>query len=184
MRGWMIGACAVLTAAAAQAEDGREPYATIGAWEVEIETARKLCKMYRFYGNDAGNQIEGLIVRYDVTNEVVSLTWTTDRITDLPAKGQLDLQLSFVKGRSLDEWGRRTFQYERPAGTSYFSHVFTGAKASRRILRALGGSDTFGLELGPALLTGLSLDAAEAIAKLRECALQRAGRDSADPTLD
>ena len=170
MRSWIIGLCAVLTAGAAQAQDKSEHYATVGAWEVAIEPGQNLCKMYRFYGSSAGEGIEGLIVRYDAINEDLLLTWTTENLTYLPAKGDLEMHLNFVKGQNFDDaWGARDFHYEKPADTHYFTHQFAGGKESQRFLRDLGGKEILGLDLGAAMLTALFLEASEATETLREC---------------
>ena len=178
----LFGLVALLTAGAAAAQEDSEHFAKVGAWEIATEPPQKLCKMYRFYGNKAGDHIEGLVIRYDAAREAVLLTWTTDQMAYLPAAGQLDLYLNFVTGKSIDEsWGSRSFRYDKPADTYYFSHAFNGTKDSQRILRDLSKNGIIALDFGPTLLTALLLDASEATAALRECSSKLAGRASPVP---
>ena len=179
-RKWVIGMCALLAGGAAHAQAAQEHYATVGTWEIASEPARTVCKMYRFYGStvqDDNAHEEGLIVRYDAAKDSVWLTWSTTGKTPFFRDGEIDLLLSFLKDKSIDDsWGNQTFRHGKPKDTRYFAHAFTGAKESRRILRDLGSNKLIGLYLGPTLITALSLDATEATATLRECSLKVAGQ--------
>ena len=176
LSGFVFGAAALLTATAVGAQGKMEHYAKVGAWQIEVEPARKLCKMYRVYGSSVDDHIEALFVRYDATNESVSLRWSTNKPIDLPADGQIEFELNFVKGKSLDQsWGSRTFRYGKPADTYYFDHSFNGAKGSQRILRDLSKNALLGLYFGSTMMTGLLLDAADATQALRECSAKAGG---------
>jgi hypothetical protein len=67
LRDWIIGACALLTAGTVQAQVADKHYAKVGEWEIAVEPARNLCKMYRYYGSTVDDHLEGLTVRYDAT---------------------------------------------------------------------------------------------------------------------
>ena len=175
LRNWLIGVVALSAAGTARAQELDRHFATVGAWEIAVEEDRNLCKMYRYYGSTVDSSIEGLVVRYDVGKENVSLTWSTNAPTPFPYDGQIDLLLSFTKGETInDTWGSQTFRHAKSDDTRYFNRAFSGPGASKRILRDLGTSKLIGLYLGPVLLTALSLDAAEATASLRDCSLKLA----------
>ena len=176
MRRWWIGAYAMLSSVAVQAEAPAATHAIVGAWDILTEPERKSCKMFRVYGSSEDSHVEGLFIRYDAAKEEVWLTWSTDAAIDLPPVGQSPLLLEFVKGKSLNgSWGDRLFQVRKPDATTYVSHSFKGAKNARRMLDHLATSDVFGLSLGTAVITGLSLDASGAVETLRNCSLEIAG---------
>lgn len=184
MRDWIIGACALLAADAAQAQVGAEQSVKVGSWEVAAEPAQKQCKMYRYYGSAVDDHIEGLVVRYDAMTEAVSLTWSTDGSVPFPGDGQIGLHLSFFNGKSIDDsWGSRTFRHGKPDDTRYFVNGFDGPKNSPRILRDLARNELIGLYLGPVLMTALSLDASNATEALRKCSASIVGREPPDPLL-
>jgi hypothetical protein len=175
LRNWIIGVAAFSAAGTAQAEEIDGHFATAGGWEIAVEQGRNYCKMYRYFGSTVDTHAEGLVVRYDAGRESVLLTWSTTGTTIFPGDGQIDLLLSFFKGKTIDDsWGSQTFRHAKPDDTRYFNHAFSGPVASKRILRDLGTSKLVGLYLGPVLLTALSLDAAEATASLRQCSLKLA----------
>lgn len=170
MRGWTIFMCALLTAGAAQSVEAEESYAKAGNWEISAEPPSQRCVMQRFYRSEAAKKKEGLVVLYAADKEGVMLGWTNDWMTYLPAQGELELGLAFKKGAAVDDsWGFRKLRYKKLAGTYHFTLAFTNSDEARRFLGALAGNDSFGLFLGPALLTSLPLDAADAVGMLREC---------------
>lgn len=182
MRSWIIGVCALLSAGAAQAEAGREPYAKVGAWEITADAAKNLCTMSRLYGMVDAEDTEGLLVIYNAQREGVLLGVASNKLKFLPSSGSLDFDLTFVTGSSLNEsWGSRPFEYKKPDGRYLFTHVFTGPADVQRILRDLAGNEILSLFFGPTVMTGLPLDASGAVEKLRECSLKLAGRDFRDP---
>jgi hypothetical protein len=173
----MVGFCAAALASQAQAQQGAKPYATAGEWEVAIEPGAQLCKMYRFYGSVSGKETEGLIVRYDASNEAVLLTWTTQKMALLPNQtGDLELFMNFVKGDKFDEkWGGLDFRFNKTDDTHYLTHRFTGARDAERFLRDLAENEIIGFDLGPVMMSALFLEAGEATRQLRECAVKVAG---------
>ena len=177
-RNWVIGLWALAAgSAAAQAQATEEHFATVGTWEIASEPARNLCKMYRFYGSTVNSDTEGLIVRYDAAKTSVWLTWSTTGKTPLFKDGEIDLLVSFFKGKGIDDsWGSQTFRHGKPDDTRYFAHTFTGPKDSQRILRDLASNKLIGLYLGPVLMTALSLDADAATESLRQCSIKIAGQ--------
>lgn len=184
LRNWIIGSLALLGAGAGQAQGEVEHHAKVGEWEIAAEPERRLCKMYRYYGSSVDDHIEGLTVRYDAAKESVWLTWSTNGSTPFVKDGAIDLFLNFVKGKSLNEsWGSRSFYQEKSEDRHYFAHAFHGSKDSRRILRDLAGSELLGLDMGPVMMTALSLDAGEATEALRECSLNISAHASPDPLL-
>ena len=172
MKRWLMGACALLTAGTAQAEDAGEIYATVGGWEISAEAPTQRCLMQRFFRSQDGKKLEGLTVLYAADKEAVFLVWSNDYMTHLPAKGDLELGLAFKNGASVDQsWGIRSLHYDKVGKDYLFTRIFTDAQEARRILRDLAASEHMGLFHGPALLTSIPLNAAEAIDKLRECSL-------------
>ena len=167
LRGRILGLCALLMAGAAQAERVSEAYGTVGDWEISAEN-HHMCGMKRLYGSREEEQ--GLIVLYDPQRQLVSLNWGARKPPLPPLGDSLDLNLAFLKGSSMDEsWGSLPFQTEK--GDGYlFTHIFTGPKDVQRILQDLASNRTIALFFGPTLMTGLHLDAFDAVAKLRECA--------------
>jgi hypothetical protein len=175
MRNWVFGVCAILSAGAAQAEDGVEHYAKVGEWEITAEPAERRCTMARFYGTKAGD-IEGLMVLYDAEVEGVLLNWVSDKASSLPSKGTMDVGLAFFSGPLFDEsWGKQVFDYERPEETYYFVHVFKGPKDVRRILGNLAVNEGVVFLDGEKMMTSLELDALFAVERLRECSRKLAG---------
>ena len=175
MRCWRIGAYAVLSSVAVHADAPGTTYANVGAWEISTEPERKLCKMFHVYGSSKDSHVEGLFIRYDAAKEEVWPTWTTDAAIDLPPVDQSQLPLEFVKGTSLNgSWGNRLFQVRKRDATTYVSHTFRGPKNARQVLDHLAASEVFGLSLGPAMITGRSLDASRAAEMLRKCSLETA----------
>jgi hypothetical protein len=167
---WIFGVAAMMMAGSAQAQDS-VPHATLGAWQVAAEPQRGLCKMSRYYGSTKDKHVEGLVIRYHAAKETAWLSWSTDAPTIFTSDGQIDLHLSFVTPKGIDDsWGSRTFRHGQPEDIRYFVNGFTGAKDSQRFLRDLAVNRLIGLDLGPVLLTALSLDAGPAVASLRECA--------------
>ena len=173
LRNWIIGAAAFAATGTAQTQEMHGHFATVASWEIAVEEGRNFCKMYRYFGSTVDTHTEGLVVRYDAGKESVLLTWSTTGTTIFPGDGQIDLFLSFFKGKTIDDsWGSQAFRHAKPDNTRYFNHAFSGPVASKRILGDLSTSKLIGLYLGPVLLTALSLDAAEATASLRECSLK------------
>ena len=162
--------CALLTAGAAQSVQAEEPYARAGDWAISAEPPSQRCVMQRAYRSQAANKNESLVVLYAADKEGVLLGWTNDWMTYLPARGELELGLAFKKGDSVDDsWGFRKLRYEKLAGIYHFTLAFTNSDEARRFLGDLAGNDSIGLFLGPAPITQLPLDAADAVETLREC---------------
>jgi len=179
MRGRILGLCALLVAGAARAERVSEPYGTAGDWEISTEN-HHMCATKRSYGGPAPEE-QGLFVLYDPQRQLVSLNWAARKPALAPAGDTLPLGLAFLKGKSMDEsWGNQTFQIEKRDGY-LFSHIFSGPKDAQRMLRDLASNKTIALFLGPSLMTGLYLDASDAVAKLRECASKFVEPASAEP---
>jgi len=182
VRGWIIGVCALLGAGAAQAADGPEPYAKVGAWDIGADAAKKLCSMRRFYGSVDPDKTEALLVLYSFQKQVVLLSFANNKMKYLPQEGSLNFDLAFLQGSSLDEsWGSRPFQYHKLEGSYGFSHVFEGGTDIRHILHDLAGHEAITLFFGPDVMTSLPLDASSAVEKLRECALKLAENDPSEP---
>lgn len=176
MRGWIIGVCALIGASAARAEGEREPYAQVGKWDIAADAAKRICLMSRMYGSVDPDKVEGIMVLYNAQKQAASISWASKKIGFLPKEeGTLDFDLSFLKGSSLDEsWGRKAFDYKKVADKYIFTHVFLGAADAKRILRDIAEHESITLFFGPSVLTGLPLDASEAVEKLRECSLKLA----------
>jgi hypothetical protein len=173
--------CALLTAGAAQAERVSEPYGKVGDWEITAED-HQMCLMKRLYGSSDPAKEQGLIVAYDAQGQVASLNWVTRKPPIPPLSDALDLDLAFLKksGSMNESWGSQPFQIQKGEGY-LFIHVFTGGTDVQRILRDLASQETIALFFGPSLVTGLHLDASDAVVKLRECASKIAELNSAAP---
>ena len=180
MRGKIFGVCALLSAGAAQAERVSEPYGKVNDWEITAEN-HQMCVMKRLYGSSDPAKGQGLIVAYDAQGQVASLNWVTRKPPFPPLSASLDLDLAFLKGSSMNEsWGSQPFQIQK--GDGYlFIHVFMGGTDVQRILRDLASHEAIALSFGPSLVTGLHLNASDAVAKLRECSSKIAERNSVDP---
>jgi len=177
---WIVCVCALLTAGEAQAQAGNRVYAAVGPWEIAAEPADKFCTMSRFYTTSQDGSTEGLAVRFDAAKETVWLRWSTTGSTPFFKDGEIDLFVNFFKDKSMDEsWGSRTFRHGKLEDTRYFVNVFNGPAGTRRILRDLAGNKLIGLNLGPVLLTALSLDAGDATETLRRCSTEIAGLPAA-----
>jgi hypothetical protein len=180
LKGKIFGVCALLTAGAAQAERVSEPYANVGDWEITAENHRE-CGMKRLYGSSVAEKEQGLIVLYDAQRQAASLTWVTRKPQFPPLSDSLHFDLAFLKGSAMNEsWGSQPFQVQKGDGYG-FTHVFLGTAAVQRILRDLASHETIALFFGPTLMTGLHLDASDAVAKLRECSSKIAERNSVGP---
>ena len=170
MSKWWIGACALLSSVAVQAEAPGSTYAKAGAWEISAEPPR--CIMQGFFGSKDGKKVDGLTILYAADKEGVLLIWSNNWMTYLPAKGELDLGLVFAKGTSVDaSWGSTKLRYEKVGNDYLFTRAFTDAKTAEKILRDFAESEVVGLTLGATLLTSFKLDASQAVTKLRECSL-------------
>ena len=169
MRGRIIGVAALLCAGAAQAERVSEPYAKVGYWEIATENHRE-CVMKREYPATAKDGEEGLVIGYDPHAKVAVLGWAPRKPKFPAPTNPMNLELSFLKGKSLNEsWGSQPFSIAKSGDTYGFVHLFTAPGDSDRFLRDVASHDTFALFLGPVLMTGLPLNASDAVAKLREC---------------
>jgi len=182
LRGKIFGVCALLTAGAAQAERVSEPYGKVGDWEISAENHRE-CGMRRSYGNGVAEKEQGLFVLYDAQRQVALLGWAARKPPLPPVGGPVHLDLAFLKGSSMDEsWGNQPFQSQKGEGDGYvFTHIFAGSTDVQRILRDIASHDILALFLGPAVMMSHRLDASDAVAKLRECSLKIAERNSVDP---
>lgn len=180
MRGRIIGVYALLSASASQAERVSEPYAKVGYWEITTDN-HSVCVMKSVYPGKVADGDQALIIGYNGRQKAAVLSWTP-RKPELPAlTDSLNLELSFLKGRSLNEsWGSQPFEIEKSADTYSFIHVFKGSTDSDRFLRDLASHDALALFFGPGLLTSLPLKASDAVAKLRECSSKIAEQDVSD----
>ncbi|MFC7537279.1 hypothetical protein ACFQPG_07855 [Sphingomonas sp. GCM10030256] len=171
MRFWRIGACALLSSFAAQAEAVSTIYAKVGAWEISAEPPR--CIMQGFFGAKDGKKVDGLTILYAADKEGVLLVWSNNWMTYLPTKGELEVGLVFGKdGTSVDtSWGSSQLRYEKVGNDYLFSRPFKDAMEAEKFLRDLAESQVMGLTLGGTLLASFKLNASEAITKLRECSL-------------
>ena len=168
----LFGVVGLISACAAQAAPDSETYAKVGDWEITAIGPGQ-CTMVRFYPGSAANEDEGLIVQYDTPRKEVALTWVSRKPKIPPLGASLDLDLAFFEGSSTDEtWDSQVFKTEKRADSYGFSHVFAGPSDGDRFLRDLAAHDTFAIFLSPVLMTGLPLDASNAVTKLRECALK------------
>lgn len=122
MRGRMIGVYALLSASASQAERVSEPYAKIGYWAITTEN-HNVCVMKSGYPGKADDD-EALIIGYTAQQKTAVLSGTP-RMPKVPAlTDSLDLELSFLKGRSLNQsWGSQRFQIAKSADTYSFIHL-------------------------------------------------------------
>jgi hypothetical protein len=178
VRAWIFGVFALLSAGVAEAEGVREPYARVGDWEINAVNHRE-CGMLRSFAGSVADEFQ-LLLLYDAQRKVAALTWATSK-PPLPTAASLDLYLTFTrKGSPLNEkWGSQPFQFAKLVGGYSLTHVF-GSADSDRFLRDLASSDTIGLWLGPTLMTGLPLGAADAVIKLRDCASKIVKNDASD----
>lgn len=174
----MFGVFALLSAGVAEAEPVREPYAKVGDWEISAVNHRE-CGMLRSFAGRVADEYQ-LLVLYDAQRKVAALSWATPK-PPLSTAASLDLYLTFTrKGSPLNEkWGSQHFQFAKMVGGYSFTHVF-GSADSDRFLRDLASSDTIGLWLGPSLMTGLPLNASDAVTKLRDCASKIAENNASD----
>jgi len=174
--------CALLAAGAAQAQHVSEPYAKVGDWEILAENHRE-CGMRRVYASGIAEKEQGLFVIYDAQRQVALLGWAMRKPPFPPLGGPIHLDLAFLKGRSMDDsWGNQPFQVQKGDVDGYLAtHIFAGGTDAQRILRDIGSHDTMALFLGPAVMMSHRLDAADAVAKLRECASKIAAQNAADP---
>jgi hypothetical protein len=174
MRCWWIGACALLSSVAVQAEASGSTYAKVGAWEISAEPSR--CIMQGFFGSKDGKKVDGLTLLYAADKQGVLLLWSNNWMTYLPTKGELDLGLVFGKGTSVDaSWGSSKLRYEKVGNDYLFTRVFKDAGEAEKILRDFGESEVMGLTLGATLLTSFKLNASDAVTKLRHCSLSGSG---------
>lgn len=170
MSSWWVGACALLSSVAVQAEASGSTYAKVGAWEISAEPPR--CIMQGFFVSKDGKQVDGITILYAADKEGVLLVWFNNWMTYLPAKGELDLGLVFGKVTSVDaSWGSSKLRYEKVGNDYLFTRAFKDAQVADKVLRDFAESQVVGLTLGPTLLTSFKLDASVAIMKLRECSL-------------
>ena len=178
MRGRLLGVFALLSAGASHAEITSEPYAVVGDWKVTANN-RGQCAMARFYPGSAKYDDEGLIVAYDAQRKAAALTWVSTKPALPPLGDSLDLELSFLGGKSQNaRWGSQAFETEKRADSYGFTHVFIGSTDSERLLSDIGAHETFALFLGPTLMAGLRLNASDAVTKLRECSSKIVGQDA------
>jgi len=184
MRGRIIGVCALLSANAAQAERVSEPYGKVGYWEITTEN-HNICVMKSGFPGKVANDAEALLIGYNPQQKTAVLSWTTQK-QKLPAlSDSLDFQLSFLKGRSLnDSWGSQPFQIKESAESHSFIHAFRGSTDSDHFLRDLASHDALVLYFGPVMMTSLPLKAPEAVQSLRECASKIAEQDTSDRSQD
>lgn len=178
MRGRIIGAYALLCGSASQAERVSEPYAKVGYWEITTEN-HGVCMMKSLFPGKVAEDDQALIIGYNAQQKAAVLSWTP-RKPEVPALADsLDLELSFLKGRPLNEsWGSQAFEIEKSADTYSFIHVFKGASDSDRFLRDLASHDALVLFFGPGLLTSLPLKASDAVTRLRECSSKIVEQDA------
>src|SRR3954462_4429087 len=104
MRGRIIGVCALLSASAARAERVSEPYAKVGDWEITTEN-HSACVMKSLYPGKVADNAEALVIAYSALQKTAVLSWVTQKSKVPALTDSLDFELSFLKGRSLnDSW--------------------------------------------------------------------------------
>lgn len=167
MKAWIVGVYALFSAGALQAQV-IEPFAQVGDWQINVQDGN--CGMMRLYPAVKGGPEEVLIVFYDAQRRTTTFNWGTRKPQFPPLSDSYDLRLKFLKGSSFkDTWGSPAFKVRKSQNGYVFTHVFTGASDSDRILHDLASEPAIVLFFGPALMTSLPLDASEAVTKLREC---------------
>jgi len=167
--------CALLGASASQAERVNEPYAKVGDWEITTKN-HKICVMSTAFPGKVAGDAEALMIGYNAQQKTAVLGWITQKPKFPTLAGSSDLQLSFLKGKSLNEpWGSLPFDNANSADT--FIHSFRGSTESDRFLRDLAADDALVLFFGPVMLTSLPLKASDAVTKLRECSSKIVGQD-------
>jgi hypothetical protein len=153
---------------AAEAEASSTAYAKVGPWEISAEAPR--CILQGFFGSESDKKIDGLTILYAADKGGVLMVWSNNWVTQLPAKGELNVGLVFGKGSSVDEsWGSSNLSYEKVRNAYLFTRTFTDPAMADKVLRDLADSEFMGLTSGSTLLKSFKLDASEAITKLREC---------------
>lgn len=179
MRGRIIGACALLSAGAAQAQSVSEPYATVSEWEITAAN-HGACMMQRSYLLKDNGDRQALIVFYDAQRKGTVLGWVTHKPKLPPLSDSFDFGLSFSrKGSSLNEtWGSQPFQIEKVGDEYRYSHVFKGSNDSDRFLRDFASSETIALWMGPTVMMARYLNASDAVQKLRECSSKTVEQDT------
>lgn len=176
MRSWMLGVCMLLNAGAAQAEAKDEVYTKVGNWELVARENQGRCSMKRLYGSVVPDQEQALVIMYNARDERVAFAWASNKPKFLPAHGSINLDLAFIKKSGLDEsWGSQSFDYDKQPGGYFLVHVFIGSANAERILHDLASNEGLSLFLGPDVLMGVPLDAADAVKELRRCALTGPG---------
>lgn len=167
MRSRTIGVFALLSASASQAEAVNAPYATVGYWEITTGNHSTCVMKSGFPGKVAGDA-QALMIAYNEQQKTAVLGWITQKPRFPALSDSSDLQVSFLKGASLnDSWGTLSFDSAKPADT--FIHAFRGATETDRFLRDVASHDALVLFFGPVMVTSLPLKASEAVKKLREC---------------
>jgi hypothetical protein len=163
----MIGSALSLLGGAAQASE--EPYAKVHGWAITAEPGLKRCFMERFYVAKSGTT-EGLSIVFDAKEDQAMLFWSTTSNLFPLAEGNLNLELRFRDGASIDDsWGSQTFHYKKVAKSHIFTLAFLDRASSRRIRADLTKHAEIGLFLGPVLQTAFPL-APAVVQKLTECA--------------
>lgn len=176
-----MGACALMTATAALADDKSTPYATVGDWSISARTEKTICLMDRSFAFEGGES-EALLILYDAAGENLSFTWASLSPNHVPAGRRVDLELAFTKKPgSTNVWRKRPFQYLAYEKTHYFTHVFKGPELSKKVLDELGRDKSVALFHDGALLMAVPLDAGAAITSLRECAMKTAQSSARPP---
>ena len=172
----MIGVCALLCASASQAERVSATYAKVGYWEITTGN-HDTCVMRTAFPGKVANDAQALMIGYNAQQKTAVLGWITQKPRFPALAASSDLELSFLKGSSLNErWGTLPFDNANSADT--FIHAFRGPADSDRFLRDLAAHDALVLFFGPVMLTSLPLKASDAVKKLRECSSQIAEQDA------
>ena len=171
---------ALLSAGTAQAERVSEPYAKVGYWEITTENHTE-CVMKSLYPGKVANDEQGLLVLYNAQQKFAAMSWAAHHPEFPPLRDSMVLDLAFLKGSSMNEsWGSQAFQIDKHSDGYGFTHVFKGSADSDRFLRDLASHDSIALFLGPLLMTGLPLQASDAVRKLRECSAKAVEQDTSD----
>jgi hypothetical protein len=171
LRKWIFGACALLSAGAAQGQAASKAEGKVGNWEVTAEENNR-CTIKRLYGNDIAKPPQGgLVLMYDPRAKDLAFAWASIKPTYLPGEGDQDFGIAFVTGRSVDvSWGHPSFSYKKRLDTYYFTHVFSGEVEVERFLHDVTSNEGLVFFYGPTPVVGFTLDAAGAVEKLRACA--------------
>ena len=171
MRILLFGLCVSLWGGATQAQPAVATYAKVGDWEITAD-GNKRCSMSQVFTSTVPDDVEVLGVVYDAHLEGVVLSWAGNKPKYLLASGSVNLDVAFMKETSSkDNWSSKRFDYKKTNGTYYLHHAHIGRTDTYGMLNDLASNEILALFFGPTMITSLPLNATDAVAKLRECAM-------------